>query len=49
VADELDRLARALTPASCRKHLADLPYDVDVVRVTPAGHIRRQHRYMRVA
>ncbi len=49
VADELERLARALTPASCRKHLADLPGDVDVVRVTPARHVARQYRYTRVA
>ena len=49
VADELERLARALTPASCRKHLPDLPYDVDVVRATPSRHIGRQCRYTRAA
>ncbi|MFQ5669244.1 MAG: AAA family ATPase [Acidobacteriota bacterium] len=30
---ELARAARFLTPGNCRKHLADLPQDVDVVRV----------------
>jgi proteasome-associated ATPase len=47
---ELSDMAGVLTPGNCRNHLADLPQDVDVVRVEP---IRRKaantHRYLNVA
>jgi proteasome-associated ATPase len=49
VADELERLTRALTPSSCRRHLCDLPDDADIVRVERARHVGRQQRYMNVA
>jgi len=47
---ELAQMASVLAPATCRHHLADLPQDIDVVRVEP---VRRKaaavHRYLHVA
>lgn len=41
---------RALAPGNCRRHLDDLPDDVDVVRVEPVvRQVRREHRYLRIA
>ncbi len=48
-AGELERLARALTPMSCRSHLTDLPHDVDVVRVDPLRRAAPAHRYISAA
>lgn len=50
LAEALDGAARVLTPHNCRKHLDDLPQDVDVVRVEfAAPRPRRVHRYLDVA
>jgi proteasome-associated ATPase len=50
IAEALATAARALTPASCHRHLADLPHDIDVVRVErPERRTRRVHRYLAVA
>jgi proteasome-associated ATPase len=50
VAGELEHAVQALTPATCRRHLAGLPDDVDVVRVEPvARKVARPHRYLNVA
>jgi proteasome-associated ATPase len=50
LADALDGAARVLTPHNCRRHLDDLPQDVDVVRVELAERRpRRPHRYLHVA
>lgn len=50
VVEEFASAARALTPASCHRHLADLPQDVDVVRVELAARPRRSiHRFLAVA
>ena len=47
---EFQSTARALTPVNCRRHLEDLPQDVDVVRVeTPKRATRRAYRYLQVA
>jgi proteasome-associated ATPase len=50
IADELDSMTSALTPANCRHHLTDLPQDVDVVRVEPIQRkVARPHSYLHVA
>ncbi len=50
IADELESQARALTPANCHRYLADLPQDVDVVRVEHMERrVGRPHRYLNVA
>jgi len=50
VADELETIAGALTPANCRQHLTDLPQDVDVVRVEAIQRkVPRPHAYLHVA
>jgi proteasome-associated ATPase len=47
---EFESVARALTPANCRRYLDDLPQDVDVVRVEPVTRrLRREHRFLRIA
>jgi proteasome-associated ATPase len=49
-AEELESAARALTPANCHRHLADLPQDVDVVRVERVNRrVSRPHHYLNVA
>lgn len=49
VADFLETTARTLTPLNCRKHLDDLPQDVDVVRVDPIERkVRQAYRYLNV-
>ena len=50
IAEELESIARALTPANCRLHLTDLPQDVDVVRVELIQRrVPRPHAYLHVA
>jgi proteasome-associated ATPase len=50
IADELESIGAALTPANCRQHLSDLPQDVDVVRVEPIKRkVARPHTYLHVA
>ncbi len=47
---ELDRMARLLTPANCRDHLAGLPQDVDVVSVEPTRRrVSQPLNYLRIA
>jgi hypothetical protein len=47
---EFESAVRTLTPGNCRRHLEDLPQDVDVVRVdTPKRATRRTYRYLQVA
>lgn len=47
---ELAEMASLLSPATCRHHLADLPPDVDVVRVEPVRRrVTAVHRYLHVA
>lgn len=47
---ELSAAARALTPGNCRRHLSDLPQDVDVVRVEPVVRkVRQPLRYLNAA
>jgi proteasome-associated ATPase len=46
---EMATTATALTPASCRGQLEDLPQDVDVVRVDPIRrHVDRPLQYVRI-
>lgn len=46
---EMATTTTALTPASCRGQLEDLPQDVDVVRVDPIRrHVDRPLRYVRI-
>jgi proteasome-associated ATPase len=48
--EEFESAARALAPGNCRRYLADLPQDVDVVRVEPVERrLRHLHRVLRVA
>jgi proteasome-associated ATPase len=50
ICEELESIAATLTPANCRLHLADLPQDVDVVRVEPIQKkVPRPHTYLHVA
>jgi len=51
IANEFESAARGLTPRNCRQYLADLPQDVDVVKVEPARPRgpRREHRILRIA
>jgi len=47
---ELETVAHTLTPGNCRLHLADLPQDVDVVRVEQVQRkVARPHKYLYVA
>jgi proteasome-associated ATPase len=47
--EELDNLARTLTPANCRSHVLDLPQDVDVVQLEPVDRTRaRAFEYVSV-
>ncbi len=46
--EEFETVARALTPANCRHHVADLPQDVDVVGVEPVVRkVKHPIRYFR--
>jgi proteasome-associated ATPase len=48
--DELTKTVRVLTPANCRKHITDLPHDLDVVAVEMArAEVPQRHRYLRIA
>jgi proteasome-associated ATPase len=50
IAEEFATIAGALTPPNCRHHLADLPQDVDVVRVEPIQRkVSRPDVYLHVA
>lgn len=48
---ELESATRGLSPRNCRQYLADLPQDVDVVKVEPVRvrGARREHRILRIA
>jgi proteasome-associated ATPase len=49
VNEEVDSVARVLTPANCRRYLDDLPQDIDVVSVEPVRRKPRHvHRYLNV-
>lgn len=49
-AHELAVLGSALTPANCHLHLADLPQDIDVVRVEVARRrVPEPHRFLSIA
>ena len=48
IADEIATVVATLTPANCHAHVADLPQDLTVVRVTPTiSRPLRPHRFMR--
>ena len=48
--EEMESLARGLTPVNCRHHVSGLPQDVDVVRVEPVeGRVVRPYRYLEAA
>ncbi len=50
IADEFEGMARTLTPANCRNYLADLPQDIDAVRVEPVRKkVPRSYRYINAA
>lgn len=47
ICDQFQCAAGVLTPRNCRRHLTDLPQDVDVVSVEPvARKVRYPHRYL---
>jgi SpoVK/Ycf46/Vps4 family AAA+-type ATPase len=48
--DAFESSVRALTPMNCRRHIDDLPTDVDVIKVERLKRrVERPHRYIRVA
>jgi hypothetical protein len=50
IADEIECVAGALTPANCHAYISGLPQDLAVVRVDPVvRRVRRPHRYMSAA
>jgi hypothetical protein len=48
---EIDDVARGLTPANCRRHLSDIPRDLDVVDVQSVQKKKsaRIYKYIQVA
>ncbi|MCZ6778965.1 MAG: ATP-binding protein [Acidobacteria bacterium] len=45
--EEFKRTVQVLTPVNCRKHLSDLPHDVDVMGIEPIRRqVPRPYRYL---